>query len=283
MSRWLSTGDVIDGTYKLGEQLLIDDGLSMYYAGENETTGDAITLQLPNYKKGTDSLVDKYIGRSLNARKRIEQHGGHPNIVSLVDIVEGFKASGMVLGGVPNTFLEEFVSTDDPLSTDEARDLGLQLCDALGFLHEDLGMILRDFSPRSIPYEDGNLTLLDFTTAKSVEAEQPKSPGEVEEQSHTEFSDIGGRGKYKPGEIVGYIEVPQGPWSDVYTVGKILLWATTGNIFETAGLIPSELGGDVDAYLDDIIRKATAEDPTQRYLNAAEMKQALEAKDADVA
>jgi len=73
--------------------------------------------------------------------------------------------------------------------------------------------------------------------------------------------------------------VRQGPWSDVYSIGKILLFLLKGSVPKKDGVNPQEFGADCEDYLAEIVERATQSDYRHRYRNATVLRDVLEAKD----
>jgi serine/threonine protein kinase len=170
------------------------------------------------------------------------------------------------------------------MTTDEAREFGIKLCDAVAFLHEEIEVMYRDLKPDNVMVANGKPVLIDFTTAKEFDTKVAQSPSGSGGGSgpDTVIGD-GSTGKYKPAELTGDANVPQGPWTDVYSIGRMLLYATvklapSNKDYEVN---VSDFGVTVDDYFDEIVVKATHRDPTQRYGSALALKRALENREPE--
>jgi protein kinase/serine/threonine-protein kinase len=144
----------------------------------------------------------------------------------------------------------------------------------MSFLHEN-EIVYRDLKPDNvmITERDGEVTpvLIDFNTATGFD-----ESGAAEDSGTTIL------GPYKPREVAeaSQTEARQGPWSDVYSVGKILLFLLKGSVPKKDGVDPRDFGADCDAYLGEIVEQATQTAWDDRYPNATVMKQVLEAKES---
>jgi len=119
---------------------------------------------------------------------------------------------------------------------------------------------------------DGRVTpvLIDFNTATGFDAS-----GEAEDSGTTIL------GPYKPREVAdaSRSEARQGPWSDVYSIGKILLFLLKGTVPKMDGVDPRDFGVDCPPYLAEIVERATATSYEDRYHNATAMEHVLREMD----
>jgi serine/threonine protein kinase len=272
----LTEDDKLAGRYQLIDELG-RGGFGVVWRARDTTTGEDVAVKHPNYdSKADDDLVDKYFQREIDVLEEISDAGGHPNIVSY----HGTDGDG----GLPYVVLEhidgheagELVDQDTVTDPDELRAIGIGICEALSFMHEH-DIIYRDLKPDNIMIEGGGTPkIIDFTTAK----------GFVPEQGAPEFSSGEGDGddstvpgEFKPPELNRGGEQRQGPWSDVYSVGKILCFLLVGWVPDDDGVTPGEFGVDAPDYLGDIVSTATQHDRADRYPNASVLRTALENRD----
>jgi protein kinase/serine/threonine-protein kinase len=140
----------------------------------------------------------------------------------------------------------------------------------MSFLHEN-EIVYRDLKPDNIMLAgQDHPILIDFNTATAFD-------GDDADDSGTTIL-----GPYKPREIAeaSDAEDGQGPWSDVYSIGKILLFLLKGTVPKQDGVNPRDFGVGCPPYLAEIIERATQMDYRDRYPNATSMKYVLEAKDS---
>lgn len=139
------------------------------------------------------------------------------------------------------------------LPVDECVTLGLNLSRALGEVHRH-GLVHRDVKPSNILYVGGVPKLGDVGLAGD--------PSETHSRVGTE----------------GYIppEGPGTPQADVFGLGKTLYVAATGQDASAFPLLPAAAFEDAAqgqlAELNEVILKACASDPLQRYPSAEEMQ-----------
>jgi serine/threonine protein kinase len=152
--------------------------------------------------------------------------------------------------------LSEKLRRDGRLPYSSCLDVGLTLSGALAFLHQR-GLIHRDVKPSNVLYVGGAPKLGDIGLV----------------------GEIGGSATYVGTQ--GYIP-PEGPGTrqaDIFSLGKVLYEACTGLDLQSFPSLPESLP-EADrqglAELNDVLLKACAPDPKDRYPNA-------EALNADLA
>jgi serine/threonine protein kinase len=163
--------------------------------------------------------------------------------------------------------------------------LMIECCKALQYAHslehpetnEPLGIVHRDISPPNILLsKNGEIKLVDFGLAKATSQIESTDPGVVK-----------GKFSYLSPEAASGIDVDHR--ADVFAVGIILWELFTGRRlfygdtdYQTVELvrqarIPSiaALNPEIDAELEQVVRKSLARDPNERYQNAADLGDAL--------
>jgi serine/threonine protein kinase len=264
-----ATGDTVAGRYQLRRQAGLG-GFAVVHEAVDTVTGETVAVKHPNYQSSNDdAVVEEYFSTEADLLARIENAGGHPNVMSLRERGDD-GVPYIVVEFVDGYDLDEAIDRTGVLSdSDQVRQVGIDLCDAMSFIHET-EIVYRDLKPDNvvITQRDGQVTpvLIDFNTATSGD-------------SRTETTIVG---PYKPPEVADATDtdVRQGPWSDVYSVGKILLFLLRGAVPEKNGVDPRDFGADCDPYLAEIVETATRTDHEERYRNATVMQRVLEARDA---
>ena len=161
------------------------------------------------------------------------------------------------------TTLQSLLSSGVPLSPNDAVEIVSSLLSGLSYLHE-LNIIHRDIKPANVLKVGGSWKVADFGVATS---------------DRTELTTVGTLGYLAPNGKTGTS-------TDLFALGKILYCLLTGNPVED---FPS-VGGLVDAPIDQVrrfrliqvVNKACAQDPMDRYTNTEEFSHDLaRAADAD--
>jgi len=176
----------------------------------------------------------------------------HPSVVPILDSreVDGelIVAMRLVEGGD----LRELIDREGPLPPAQAIALLGQIGEALDAAHA-AGIVHRDVKPHNILIEGDRAFLSDFGLAKAL--------GESGVLSGTS---IVGTAEYMSPEQWRGEEI--GPGADVYSLGCVLYEALTGIVPFARGEADTE--PELPAGLDEVIRRAVAKDPADRYPSA---------------
>lgn len=298
-----STGDVIKGRYEV-QDLYGKGGMVKVWKAIDRNDGKTVAIkhiffESDNYRRAPERVEDLF-QREIKALRTVMQSGGHPNII---DLYETISVQGTQLAVVEPVEGKELDEGDHSFSTDEARNIVMDLADAMGFLHRN-EIIYRDLKPDNAMLDsDGKPVLIDFNTIKEVDADAeadlmcPNCGASVEpsdyfcpqcDEQFDEGTDttVGGGNRFKPPEALqdATAQFRQGPWSDVYSLGKILHdLLSDRDVPPVDGKGPYDFG-QTDAcpeYMNDIIARATKEDTGERYNNARIFKVVLDRKDPD--
>lgn len=282
-----ATGDRIADRYRI-EGEAGSGGFAIAYEAVDTKTGETVAVKVPNVAGSTndESVVVEYFLKEATALENIRDAGGHPNVMALLGRHDGNVAGNSVNGGkndanrpvlvveyVDGYELDNAIDQTGPLDPTEVREVGVALCDAMSFLHEN-EIVYRDLKPDNVMLteRDGVVTpvLIDFNTATGFDA-----AGEAEDSATTIL------GPYKPREVsdASRSEARQGPWSDVYSIGKILLFLLRGTVPKMDGVDPRDFGVECPSYLAEIIECATQTNYEERYHNATAMKHVLAERD----
>ena len=273
-------GDLVVGRYELGA-VLGEGGFAKVFRATDTQTGESVAIKYPNYEgsRNDRDIVTAYFEKEAETLASIRDAGGHPNVMSLIDATDDDGTSVLVVELVDGYELDDAIRQTGPLDDiDEVREIGIALCDAMSFLHEN-EIVYRDLKPDNvmITHRGGTVTpvLIDFNTATGFTPGAAAADGDTSDQTTIV-------GPYKPREVAeaDQTEMRQGPWSDVYSVGKILLYLLKGTVPRKDGVDPRDFGAECEPYLAEIVEKATRTDHTDRYRNATAMKRVLEARDA---
>ncbi len=268
------SGDLIADRYQV-ELVAGEGGFSIAYRAFDRQTGETVVVKYPNYEGSANDpdVIDEYLRKEAEALRQIEAAGGHTNVMSLYEDATHEDPPRLVVEYVDGYELDEAIDEAGPLeSSEDVRRIGVALSEAMSFLHEH-EIVYRDLKPDNVVVteRDGEVTpvLIDFNTATAF------AEGEAADGSTTIL------GPYKPREVADADRSAdrQGPWSDVYSVGKILLFLLKGSVPRKDGVDPRDFGADCEPYLGEIVARATRADPDERYPNATVMMQVLETRD----
>jgi serine/threonine-protein kinase len=169
-----------------------------------------------------------------------------------------------------------------PLPEADALPIVSQICDGLQHLHAQ-GVVHRDLKPQNIMLcSDGSLRIMDFGIAKAAASRRITFGG---------FSPTMGTPDYMaPEQVKGQRGDER---TDIYSLGAILYEMLTGRVpFEGENafmIMNARLIGDPPALrvhnpairpqVEEIVLRAMAREPVDRFQSAAELKTAIDAPD----
>ena len=210
----------------------------------------------------------------------------HPHILPVFDYGESDGIAYFVMRYLEAGTLKDRMEAGRPLPLNEIDRIFTQLTDALSYAHSH-GIVHRDLKPANALIDShGNIFLTDFGIAKLLESASPRL---------TQTDAIMGTPAYISPEQAQAVPVDQR--SDIYSLGIILYEMVTGRVPFVAdtplAIIlkhvsdplppPSSIRPDVPASLEQVILKALAKDPRDRFDTAAEFaaawKRALQDKE----
>ena len=203
-----------------------------------------------------------------------------PHIISIYDILEHEGTDVLVMELVDGRTLRE--AMQNPVTIPQALEWARQMADALGSAH-GAGVVHRDLKPGNVMISDrGHLKVLDFGLAK-----MPVTGNDVTLAPETRSGDVLGTLEYmSPEQARGK---PVDHRSDIYALGTILYEMIAGRrpfsaenrlalLQEIAhGTAPPlrSIRPDVSEVLDDLLSRALARDPQQRFQSMWELSSAL--------
>jgi protein kinase/serine/threonine-protein kinase len=264
-------GDVVGGRYEI-EQFLGAGGFAKAFRARDTRTGDVVAIKHPNYVSSQNDrdVIEHHFQQEVDSLERIADVGGHENVMSLYDSVRDRGLRFLVVEFVTDgTELNMFIAEQGPIKdTTQIRQIGIGLADALGFLHKN-EIVYRDLKPENVMIRpDGTPLLIDFNTATGIGSSGADSGTTI-------------LGPFKPTEVTdaGRSDVRQGPWSDVYSIGKILFYLLKGSVPNKHGVDPREFGADCEPEVAEIIERATRSAYRDRYRNATVLRNVLAEND----
>lgn len=224
-------------------------------------------------KTGGDALASAFLeeARCL-ARLR------HPNIVNVYGAAIEDGRTGLWTELVDGKTLQALLATQGPLSVDEVRGIGRDLCDALAYIHRQ-GLTHGDVKPANVMRDDsGRVVLMDFGSARAA-------------RNGVDCS-LSGSMRYVAPEVLG--GQPPTARSDIFALGvtlfRLLVDRDPYPASDSSGLIRAYERGEC-AHLRDIdsrlpkdlcaaIQCAISADPAKRPRSATAFAAALQARPA---
>jgi len=236
-------------------------------------------------------LADREMRRRFAQEARTASALNHPNIVTIYDIGSADGRDFLAMEYVEGQSLRDLLEAGQ-LDIRRSLDLAAQAASALAAAHE-AGIVHRDIKPENlIVNRAGQLKILDFGLAKLVERQTaPLLESSLETLGETPQPTS--QGRTGTGVILGTVSYmspeqargqPVDHRTDVFSLGLVLYEALTGarpfsgkSAVETLHAIINEepvsaieRNPRVPPHALEILAKALAKDPAERYQHAAD-------------
>ncbi len=204
----------------------------------------------------------------------------HPNIAAIYDYGEGAEGQYIVMELLEGRDLARVLQEDGRLEMQLAVTVTHQILSALEHAHSK-GVIHRDVKPANVVVTEGaRVKVTDFGIAHAVGATRLTATGAL----------LGSAHYVAPERVKGE---PATAASDIYSLGIVLYEMLVGrppfagrSMFEVlqspakrAVPVPSQVLSSLSPALDDVVVRATARDPRDRFATASEMKRALSSRE----
>ncbi len=243
-------------------ELLGQGGMGAVYQARQTKLDRLVALKvLPPHLVQDPAFAERFT-REARALARLN----HPNIVSVHDFGESGGLYYFIMEYVDGASLRE-VLLEGRLAPAESLKIVSQLCDALQYAHDE-GIVHRDIKPENILLDKkGRVKIADFGLAKLVGAVPAN-------YTLTGSRQIMGTPHYMAPE---QMEKPQtvDHRADIYSLGVVFYEMLTGELPLGRFAAPSKKA-DVDGRLDEVIHRALAKEPHERYQRISDLKAEVE-------
>src|SRR6058998_2500576 len=273
----LRPGTLFANRYEVKEVLGMG-GMGVVYRAFDRELREAVAIKAlrPEALVGSGVALERFKQEIRLARKIT-----HRNVVRTYDLGEVNGMYYLTMEYVEGTSLKQLINTRGPLPVSVTLTIGKQLCRALEVAHEQ-GVIHRDIKPQNMVVEpSGVLKVMDFGIARL--ANRSKDEGLTKDGMSIGTPD------YMSPEHLSGKELDAR--SDLYSAGVVLFECLTRRLpFDaetTFALIakhleeeppdPRTVNPDVPEALAQVILKAMAKEPADRYQTAVQMHDALAA------
>ena len=265
-------------------------GMAVIYKAKNRATGRLVAIK----KMLAAALTDTAFMRFQQEAKAITSLR-HPNIIMVHEF--GVAEDGepyMVMDFIEGSNLSELIKEKGSLSTDECMHRFIQLCDALQHAHS-AGVLHRDLKPGNVMISsaDGSFAdarLVDFGIAKLMAKD-----GEEAEKLTMTGQLFGSPPYMSPEQCRGFKLDAR---TDIYSMGCVMYESLTGkvplrgeSILETIMMqvndVPPKMKEacpekEFSQDLENIIAKALAKEPNDRFQTMRELMVALMEAGSDI-
>jgi serine/threonine protein kinase len=246
------------------------------YLGRDPLINRILALKAIDLSVGYDSAECESTVDTFLREAAIAGSLSHPNIVTIFDVGESEGLAYIAMEYVRGHHLSEFATTSRLLPVDTVLDLIARAADALDYAHRR-NIVHRDIKPANIMYDSlsNNLKITDFGIAKLIDANRTRTGIVLGTPAFMSPEQLEGK------NVNGH--------TDLFALGVSLYQLLTGQLpFRGASMtnlmfvIANEphqsvtsLRTDLPKRLDEIVDRALAKNPADRFESAAEMADSL--------
>ena len=263
----ITKGQKINDRYEI-IQTIGEGGMANVYLAKDVILDRFVAIKvLRGDLAGDDKFVRRFQREALAASSL-----SHPNIVEMYDVGEDNGMYYIVMEYIEGKTLKQLIKKRGALTLSECIDIMLQLTDGVDHAHASY-IIHRDLKPQNIMIQDnGEIKITDFGIAMALNNTQL-----------TQTNSVMGSVHYLPPEQASGKGATVK--SDIYSMGIMLFELLTGNLpfkgdnaveiafKQIKDDIPSvrDINPSIPQSVENIILKATAKNPKNRYNSAKEM------------
>jgi serine/threonine protein kinase len=244
--------------YRL-ERELARGGMGIVFLAHDLTLNCPVAVKLLR-----PELASAHAAEAFTREAQILARLRHPNIATIHHAFSRVGLHYYIMEFIEGPTLEQRLESG-PLTPGEAVKLGRDLLDGLESVHR-AGIVHRDVKPSNVFLLPDRAVLADFGIARVPVTEAP--PRQRHQRSGD--SNAGTPGYMAPEQIAGDRVTPQ---TDLYLAGMVIYEAITGRRFSPYPEKPSWKG--VPRGIARVLRRATRDDPAERWPDARAFRQAL--------
>ena len=264
-------GETLSNRYSLVSRIA-GGGMGEVYRGHDLLLDRSVAVKVLMPSLANDpELVARF-----KAEARAAARLNHPNVVAVHDWgAEDERTYYMVMEYVAGTDLRDVLVGRGPLEPPHAVEVLIAVCDALEAAHAT-GLVHRDIKPENVLIaRDGTVKVADFGIAAVADVERTLPGGSI----------LGTLRYLAPEQASGDLASFR---SDLWAAGAVLFELLTGTPPQSGSgaellrrraveppLAPSSLEPHIPASVDEVVLKACAVNPQDRYDSAREMASEL--------
>ena len=259
--------------------------MGVVYRASDPAIGRSVAIKTIRISDLHDPEAQEKLRERLFREARSAGVLSHPNIVTIYDMDEDSGLAYIAMAFVNGPTLEQILGAAEPLSGARMLRVLRQTASALDYAH-GRGIVHRDVKPANIMTdEDGSVKVTDFGIARMT---APHEGTLNEEGGLNEDATISGTPNYmSPEQVQG---TPLDGRSDQFSLAVIAYEILTGErpfpgehlstiVYKIVAEEPQpahRLNGTLTPRIDEVLRKALAKNPEERFPNCSNFVGALE-------
>jgi serine/threonine-protein kinase len=270
----MDKGYLVGNRYEI-IRTLGEGGMANVYLANDIKTNQKVAVKALRYDLQDDESVKRRFEREAKATGTLS----HPNIVNVLDVCNDNGNQYIIIEYVHGPNLKKYIREHFPIPYHEVVSIMEQICSAVAEAHAH-GIIHRDLKPENILVDDSKnpiqVKVSDFGIALALSdrsitrtnsllgSVHYMSPEQIRGGSATELSDI-----YALGIILFELLAKTVPFTGDTAVA-VALKHSKEDIPDLKQIDPN-----IPQPLENVVLRATAKDPNQRYQSVTEMYQDL--------
>ncbi|QTD42369.1 Stk1 family PASTA domain-containing Ser/Thr kinase [Sporosarcina sp. Te-1] len=249
-----------------------EGGMSKVYLAHDIILDRDVAIKVLDYDFANEEDLKRRFQREALSATSLT----HPHIVNIFDVGEEDELHYLVMEYIDGRTLKKFIQSNGPLRPQQAVQIMKQLVSAIANAHHN-GIIHRDIKPQNILMDqNGDVKITDFGIAMALNS-----------TAHTKTNSVLGTVHYlSPEQARGGMATKK---SDIYSLGIVFYELLTGELpFSAESAVAIALKHlqeetpsvrnrfpSIPQSVENVILKATAKDPLNRYRSADEMYEDL--------
>jgi len=257
--------------YRL-RRLIASGGMAQVWEADDEVLSRPVAVKLLHpHLASDDSFVARFRAEAIAAARL-----AHPAIVSIYDTCNEGGREAIVMELVRGTTLRRLLDERHTLDPHEVTSIGSHVAEALDAAHRS-GLVHRDVKPANILLsDDGRVLVADFGIAKAIAGSDVTQDGLM----------IGTAKYLAPEQVEGRAVDGR---TDIYALGIVLYEALCGRVpfqadtdagtalarLNQTPLRPRQVRAGISKPFEQVVLRAMARRPDDRFATAGELRSAL--------